>query len=154
MGLHAALSRLPQWPNPSCPSTWRPPCRTTTFLTYSGRHSQDLQGSKRLADTASAANGDWEGGGAEFLDALSGGPSRRASHDGEAAKAPAASAEELAAVRQALAGQQAREVPEEERWAVQVGRGRPCHLGRCMDGRSWVRKSRCWQTRCLLSMLA
>lgn len=93
--------------------------RTTTFLTYSGRHSQDLQGSKRLADTASAANGDWEGGGAEFLDALSGGPSRRASHDGEAAKAPAASAEELAAVRQALAGQQAREVPEEERWAVQ-----------------------------------
>lgn len=110
-----------------------PLCRTSTFLTYSGRRSQDLLDSQRhggaeaRGGAAGAADAEWEDGEAEFLDALSGAPSWRASQEGDASAAAAAasgaSAEAVAAVRQALAKQQAREVPEEERWAVQVGRG-------------------------------
>ncbi len=112
-------------------------CRTTTFLTYSGRRSQDLKDAAQLGPAGLAAVAERGGGGGggsasgaagaaagweEYQDALSGGPSRRTSFDAGpagAAGGQAPSPEELAAVQAALAAQQAREVPEDERWAVQ-----------------------------------
>ncbi|KAI7837930.1 hypothetical protein COHA_008236 [Chlorella ohadii] len=105
--------------------------RTTTFLTYSGRRSQDLKDfTRRSLDRLAAAAGSGSPQAAaalaeadgEFLDAVS----RRTSVDDAAMQAAAAapglgtvSIEEVKAVRAALARQQAQEVPEDERWAVQ-----------------------------------
>ena len=114
---------------PACPPSL--PRSTTTFLTYSGRRSQDLKDfTRRSLDRLAAVT---EGGpdklgqldgvttaaalaaaDAEFVDALS----RRTSTD-DAASGGSSSAVEVAALRAALAAQQAQEVPEEERWAVQ-----------------------------------
>lgn len=148
--LPAVLPAAPQKPPPSslmyCLSHRLPPCtacRTTTFLTYSGRRSQDLKDFTRrsLDRLAAVAEGGafpegWPEGAmplggtpgvsaaaalqgatvdAEFLDAVS----RRMSLE-EGVAAAAVLPEEVAAVRAALAKQQAREVPEDERWAVQV----------------------------------
>ena len=111
-------------------------CRTTTFLTYSGRRSQDTRDLTANGDGSlgSPANGTLGGGGSasasermdavaeadgcegEFSDAQSGGPSACTSTDGAGDGAAA----KLASVRAAVAEQEAREVPEDELWAVQV----------------------------------
>lgn len=130
-----ALEEAPETPrSEGGPHTF---ARTTTFLTYSGRRDQDLQDAARrspgqLGAMAAGAAGaartaDWaNGGAAEYLDALSGEPSRRMSYDdgtlggaGGSGASSVATEKELAEVRAALAKQQSMEVPEEERWAVQ-----------------------------------
>ena len=64
----------------------------------------------------------------EFSDALSGGPSARTSIDGGAAANGDGAAAKVASVRAAVAEQEARGVPEDERWAVQV------RCGACLAG--------------------
>ncbi|PRW45250.1 ENHANCED DISEASE RESISTANCE 2 isoform X2 isoform B [Chlorella sorokiniana] len=127
-----AIEEPPETPRVEGPEAAGPRAvnRTTTFLTYSGRRSQDLKdftrrSLDRLAVAAGGASLDAAAAVAEadgeFQDAMS----RRTSVDDAAGEAQAApgvgqvSIEEVKAVRAALARQQAQEVPEDERWAVQ-----------------------------------
>lgn len=95
-------------------------CRTTTFLTYSGRRSQDLKDAaiRPAAAVTIGMTTVAEAGDSELLESV---PAARVSGDGKVVVAPVI-AEEVEAVRAALLKQQAQEVPEDERWAVQVGR--------------------------------
>ncbi|KAI3426288.1 hypothetical protein D9Q98_008661 [Chlorella vulgaris] len=114
-----AVEEEPEEPEPS--ETPRPVHRTvgrtTTFLTYSGRRSQDLKDAaiRPAAAVTIGMTTVAEAGDSELLESV---PAARVSGDGKVVVAPVI-AEEVEAVRAALLKQQAQEVPEDERWAVQ-----------------------------------